>query len=200
MFFRALNITERYPQYNVTFSGVGDAPPQHKEFGFCSQIAIFRKIVVTITNEVPLDFHQPNEETVYDDFDNSFGICTHYSYRKQIDLYESNISTEEKSINNHIEASNIYYRLLEKVEYPFDEDVRTLDEKILDEIKYNIYRFGSMNGCYFIDDRDRSEIPLYMVVKNNNGNFVTESEARYTPFPLTLVCYKRKCLNVISSL
>lgn len=179
MSFRALNITERYPQYNVTFTGVGEPPPEHKQFGFCSQIAIFRKTAATIIREVPCNYgNEQHRETGYNVYNNSFGICTYYSYRKQIDLYESNILNEERSTNDHGEASNLYYHLIEREEYPFDDDMRTIEEKILDELKYNIYRFGSIKGSFFNENTDRSEIPLYVIVKNVKGNFVSESKAR----------------------
>ncbi|XP_072276967.1 small RNA 2'-O-methyltransferase [Pyxicephalus adspersus] len=38
----ALKVASRY-NYKVEFSGVGDPPPEHKEIGFCSQIATFIK-------------------------------------------------------------------------------------------------------------------------------------------------------------
>ncbi|KAJ9582044.1 hypothetical protein L9F63_003627 [Diploptera punctata] len=40
----ALNITSRYPAYNVNVFGVGKGPPGTESYGSCSQMAVFTKI------------------------------------------------------------------------------------------------------------------------------------------------------------
>lgn len=128
--------------------------------------------------EVPDHSVNTQNRTHCDNNSTSFGVCTYFSYSKQIHAYESILKSEEHSTNdNYNEASNIYYKLIDKVEFPFEVDNRTIDEISLDEMKYNIYRLGHMNGIFYVDETYRSEIPLYVVVKNIKGQFVTEDYA-----------------------
>lgn len=57
------DIVERYPSYEVHFSGVGDAPSEkYKDVGHCSQIAIFRRKPRSLNGEVTLE-STPERET-----------------------------------------------------------------------------------------------------------------------------------------
>ncbi|XP_043274722.1 uncharacterized protein Hen1 [Venturia canescens] len=50
----AQNIVTRYPEYNVSFEGIGAGPPGTEELGCCSQMAIFTR--VNIPSEVEMIF------------------------------------------------------------------------------------------------------------------------------------------------
>lgn len=43
LFNRANNITSRYPEYEVSFHGIGPGPPGTEELGCCSQMAVFTR-------------------------------------------------------------------------------------------------------------------------------------------------------------
>lgn len=48
---RANNIVTRYPEYSVSFEGIGAGPPGTEELGCCSQMAIFTKVRPTDAGE-----------------------------------------------------------------------------------------------------------------------------------------------------
>lgn len=64
------------------------------------------------------------------------------------------------------------------IKYPFVEDVRSPEEKVLYEAMQQIYMHASHTSRYFNEDTGIVEIPLYEVVKNFDGHFVSESEIR----------------------
>lgn len=55
------------------------------------------------------------------------------------------------------------YKLIHSVEYPHFRDMRSLDEKVLDECKYHIQRYRSMEEEYFNYEADRFEISIQQV-------------------------------------
>ncbi|KAB0800814.1 hypothetical protein PPYR_06553 [Photinus pyralis] len=142
------NIVTRFPNYSVSFKGIGEGPAGTDHLGCCSQMAIF------IKNE--------NEEDCVMNSTSSFGICTYHSYT-------SNISIEYDE--------DSYYRLIELIEYPFHIDERTAKEKISDELKYKIGLASRRGGRFYNEDHNRNEIPVVELIYNLYTHFTSIPEA-----------------------
>ncbi|KAG5874738.1 hypothetical protein JTB14_011979 [Gonioctena quinquepunctata] len=169
----ATNIVSRFPDYTVSFSGIGEGPSGTEHLGGCSQMAVFvRKDLlhnsyvskscssrcfcdnesfckgVTASTKMSCNcvcaLCSPNK---------SVGVCTYYSYSKQIIDYEIQGNQEDNP------SYDIYYKLIEKVDFPFERDDRTEEQKMIEEFQ-----------------RNRSEIPLTDLLYGPDGAFITESE------------------------
>lgn len=118
--------------------------------------------------------------TERNNFEPNFGTCKYFSYSLQIRQYEHDNQSfvENQHGEKHNEASNIYFKLLNRVEYPFQFDNRTVDEKILHEALYNLHCMGTMYGMYYNEQEDRSEVPLYEIISNRNGIFTSEEQIK----------------------
>lgn len=171
-FFRALNITTRFPNYTVQFDGVGPGPEGSESVGYCTQVAVFLKHSDEDEqlSEVPrscreiitmaiLNADRPNE---------SQGICTHYSYIKQIQAFNATESNQ----------SDIFYKELQHVDYPFHVDDRSPEERALDEIRYKLFSTYTTSKFYN-ENRERIEYPLEELAKHEDGYFTTIPELRY---------------------
>lgn len=177
--FRAHNITARFPDYVVSFMGVG-SPPEDTDRGYCSQVALFvrqdpedsacsskqscrnvRSLYTDDSKDV-----EPENDTCGDFVkEPSFGICTYYSYSRQTVEYER--SDRDTS-----------YRLIECVEYPYEE--RNAEEVVAHDVMYKVNVLGRVNGRYYCDDKDRAEVPLQQLTDwHSDGPFISESELRY---------------------
>ncbi|XP_018565094.1 uncharacterized protein LOC108906313 [Anoplophora glabripennis] len=184
----ANNIAIRFPDYTVSFSGIGEGPQGTEHLGQCSQMAVF------IRKDLLSDDYLP--ETYYSSClcDNnspckgltsqsnlscscvcascspsaSYGVCTYYTCSKQSVLYE----TDREQMSSY----STYYKLIEKVVYPFERDNRTENEKMRDEFNYRITHLGQAWGRFFVEERNRSEIPLQDLVYGPTGFDITESE------------------------
>lgn len=55
------------------------------------------------------------------------------------------------------------YHLIQSVDYPFFHDDRSKDEKLLDEAEYHLNRFRNFEEVYFVEERQRLEIPLHVL-------------------------------------
>lgn len=180
---RANNITIRFPDYSVSFSGVGEGPSGTEHLGLCSQVAVFIRKDLLSNNYL---------SKTYDSFcfcDNSsackgstqskllcncvcascspntsYGICTYNSYSKQITSSETDSSLDT------------YYKFIKKIDYPVERDDRTEEEKMRDEFDYRINHLGQPWGRFFVEERNRSEIPLQDLIYGPNGFSITESE------------------------
>lgn len=121
-------------------------------------------------------------ESVIDrnNFEANFGTCKYFSYSLQIQQYEygDQLLVRNQQEGNHNEASNIYFKLLVRVEYPFQIDNRTVEEKILHEALYNLHCIGTIYGMYYNEEEDRCEVPLYSIITNINGLFTSEEQIK----------------------
>lgn len=122
--FRANNIVTRYPDYSVTFSGLGEGPIGSENLGYCSQMALFTR------KDLMNEKYTLKEYSIYCICSNesqckglnstflackcvcpccspksSYGVCTYYSYSKQI--------THEDQVENT--SGNIFYKAIETV-------------------------------------------------------------------------------------
>lgn len=131
-FFRAYNICQRYPDYRVGFLGIGELPSTDSDqaLGKCSQLACF--------------------------------------VRKDILQASQNDSSSDKNAESSIRSNTeivfpvekIEYELLYSKEFPYDQDTRTTNEKILDDVKYFFHRHLSADDSYFNEERDICEFPV----------------------------------------
>lgn len=180
-YFRACNITTRFPDYVVTFIGIGSAPNGITDRGHCSQMALFER--QDPEDHIPCSTVQAyrHAKSVYTvDSDNvesvndscgdcvkepNFGICTYYSYSKQTIEFE----------NGDVGGG---YKLIEHVEYPYDE--RDPEEIIMHDILYKLSVLGRFNRNYSYES-GRVEIPLKSLFEwESDGPVVSESETRYS--------------------
>lgn len=99
------------------------------------------------------------------------GHCSQLVLFIRNDFYESletDNEVEEVEESNDTEISNIpcdSYELLSSYDYPFHQDNRNRNEKILDEAKYHVNRLRTMEDMYYSEENDRLEIPLAVVVE-----------------------------------
>lgn len=101
----------------------------------------------------------------------NFGICTYYSYSKQMLDFDTD--------------GDKRYKLIEHVEYPYEE--RDIEEIIMHDIMYKLSVLGRCNGIYYSYETDRAEIPLNVLLEwNSDGPVVSEGEMRYTSY--TIYC------------
>lgn len=180
----AQNIVLRYPNYSVTFTGIGKGPKGTESLGCCSQMAVFVKEYEQIHSEVAgVAGHASNVDVNHDW--RSFGVCTHFSFSQAQmalladDLFDLNPRLiKEGNITTGEQRQDEYYHQIGVIKYPFVEDVRSPEEKVLYEAMQQIYMHASHTSRYFNEDTGIVEIPLYEVVKNFDGHFVSESEIR----------------------
>ncbi|XP_017463880.1 PREDICTED: small RNA 2'-O-methyltransferase isoform X2 [Rhagoletis zephyria] len=117
----ALNICQKYHNYSVAFIGVGDAPPDKKDIGYVTQIAIFarndlldRSLTEPFSSEVPVDC-DPD--------------------------------------------ADVQYKEIFAVDFPYNRDERSKEQKILDEARYQIDRCRRIDR-YFNRDLGVYQVPL----------------------------------------
>ncbi|XP_055311458.1 small RNA 2'-O-methyltransferase [Sitodiplosis mosellana] len=128
----AQNICIRYPNYRFSVSGVGELPTDADEqLGKCSQMATFvRKDMLPLLN----------------------GLDATDDVTPPVD--ESD--TEEVVFP----IEKFKYKLLFSKEFPYDQDSRSLDEKILDDVKYFINRHLYDDDLYFDQEKNICEFPV----------------------------------------
>ncbi|XP_071055224.1 dentin sialophosphoprotein isoform X1 [Onthophagus taurus] len=170
------NITKRFPTYQVYFDGLGNPPNNHKKVGFCTQYAVFLKDCL---NSISVDEITPPAEPLGVNKE-SFGICTYYSYTKQLGIYETDqVSQQNRVFGNDcpVQMGN-FYKEIEVIEYPYEIDSRSPEKRILDEVLYKIYSVATPYSRFYNENTDRIEMPLYMLISNDEGCFTTGSEVR----------------------
>lgn len=132
-FFRAHNICERYPNYVCSISGIGEVPKDGDEnLGKCSQMVCFvRKDMLHILQ---------NSDDASKDLSS---IC--------LDQTDSEVVFPLEKFN---------YELLYSKPFPFDQETRTTDERILDDVKYFINRHLYVDDPFFDEDKNTFEFPV----------------------------------------
>lgn len=128
----AQDICMKYPNYQVAFIGVGEAPPNNKNLGYATQIAIFARLDIL---DMPLKHEIVKQPT----------------------------------------AKNVEYKTIYAVDFPFNKDTRTKQQKILDEANYYVNQ-SRHNELYFNSELHIYQLPwknLMDYVKSVNG---TETE------------------------
>lgn len=81
-------------------------------------------------------------------------------------------STEPLKVPEDL-PENDDYHLIQSVDYPFFHDDRSKDEKLLDEANYHLNRFRNFEEVYYVEERQRLEIPLTVLA--NCTYRITES-------------------------
>lgn len=173
----------RFPDYMVSFLGIGSPPEDDADKGHCSQMALF--VRQDLEDDAGAD-HKHSCRNVRSLFttdsdgtetingtsacgdcikEHNFGICTYYSYSRQTIAYERE------------GVDDIEYKLIETVEYPYEE--RDPEEVVMHDIMYKVSSLGRVNGRYYSYDRDRAEVPLRQLTEwHMDGPFISESELR----------------------
>ena len=131
----------------MQFHGIGNPPESHKDdIGPCSQLGLFiRKDILEIM--IKEDGSLESEELVLE-------------------------TTEPLKVPEDL-PENVDYHLIQSVIYPFFHDDRSKDEQILDEAEYHLNRFRNFEELYFVEERQRLEIPLSVLA--NCTYRITES-------------------------
>ena len=80
------------------------------------------------------------------------------SLDENVDVEEDFTPPEEEPI---IECKD--YQLIHSVTYPFFHDFRGKEEKLIDEVNYQVNRFRGMEDEYFNNEADRFEIPVQKI-------------------------------------
>ncbi|XP_044760916.1 uncharacterized protein LOC123318372 [Coccinella septempunctata] len=162
----ASNITLRFPQYKVSFFGVGRGPRGTSDLGYCSQLALFIRT-----------------DMIGFPYDTSPCFCEGAKLRKNGDQCSDCNPLQAHGICTYLTKSkefqctngNEFYRLLEKAVYPHKRnDKKTKEEHILESLKYKIY-----NGFFQYTNEDGvDEIPLYSITRTYEGQNITEEEIK----------------------
>ncbi|XP_030759035.1 uncharacterized protein LOC115884554 [Sitophilus oryzae] len=125
--------------------------------------------------------------------DFSIGICTYCTHSKLFtktsnttelgrrynhrDLDSENyFMYNENSENNHEvnPSRNIFYKCIEIINYPYEIDTRSEQERLLDTLKYRIQAFSFINTRFYVEERLRCEIPVIDIMYGDIH--VTEKE------------------------
>ncbi|XP_045472285.1 small RNA 2'-O-methyltransferase-like isoform X3 [Harmonia axyridis] len=170
----ASNITLRFPQYKVTFFGIGKGPEGTDFLGSCSQLALFvRKDILDSSYNPPISkcfCGQINLCNTSEDNLNHcltcypmqpFGICTYLTKSKEFK------SIGKNDLN--------FYRLVGTIVYPHkEEDKRSKEERILDSIQDKIYD----NSFKYRNEDGVAEIPLFKITTIFEGKLISEEEVK----------------------
>lgn len=131
-FSRAHNICLRYPNYRYAISGLGELPTDTDEqLGKCSQMATFvRKDMLQLLN----GYDAPDEFTP---------------------------STDESQPDEVVfPIEKFQYELLFSKEFPYNQDARSVEEKIIDDVKYFMNRHLYEDDQYFVEDKNIFHFPV----------------------------------------
>lgn len=129
---RVQNICERYPDYCFSISGMGEVP---------------------------------------NDADKKLGKCSQmvcFVRKDMRELLSNGSSNVQSSSNDRPDTDVVFpinkfpYELLYRKEFPYDQDTRSAEEKIMDDVKYFINRhmYVDGNNHYYDEERDIFEIPV----------------------------------------
>ncbi|XP_050293482.1 uncharacterized protein LOC126734015 isoform X2 [Anthonomus grandis grandis] len=122
--------------------------------------------------------------------DISVGICTYFSCNlTEIQTYRPMKTDSKKSLSDTdllqtVQMSyhsvskdkitealnpscNIFYKLVEKVVYPYEVDERSENDKILELFKYRVNVFSHVNSRFYMEDSQRCEIPIEELLYGN---------------------------------
>lgn len=136
---RAWNVCQRYPEYKVFICGVGEGPVGREHVGKCSQLACF--VHKDLWDEMPSPFDNTRQR--------------------------STSSTKPLTMPIYITAYD--YHLIHHREFPFDVELRSHDEIVVDEFKYFVNRYISFYDQYYDDEKKMYTFPLGEVFGSING-------------------------------
>lgn len=137
------NITVRFPDYTYKVEGIGKPPIGYEveDVGYSSQFALFvRNDIIDFLNEPNVSNNDENEENE--------------------EAPEKYSETVPKS---HIHCDG--YILLGTIDYPVFQDLRSITQKIKDEICYHVNRFKYMEEQFYNLDTYRTEIPINLITQ-----------------------------------
>lgn len=129
-FHRAHNICTRYPNYRFSICGIGELPTDSDEL--LGKCSQMATFVRKDILQLLNNYDASDEGTVADGSDTEVVF--------PIEKFE--------------------YRLLFSNEFPYDQDVRTVEEKILDDVKYFINRHLYDDDPYFDYEKNICEFPI----------------------------------------
>lgn len=139
--------------------------------GCCTQIAVFLKHSDDneTLSEVPRSCREilNTQELNRENLTESQGICTYYSYVKQILAFDG---VADK-------PNDRFYKEVQFIQYPFHVDNRSREERILEEVRYKLYS-TTMTSRFYNSETERLEYPVLELMENDEGCFTTFPELR----------------------
>lgn len=194
----------RYPDYLVTFHGIGPGPDGTGErLGCCSQLAMFVRMDFwrsTIHNCSSTDRDERNIDGAADGATTEYHLNEIHDDIRKIDLNSpeicdtndcpDDVSIKEldsvevvltaTSAQSDDEPINEWeYKLLGSFKFPINIDDRTRNERLLDEARFQIARFEHMQGDYYNYDTCKYDVPLEMISRFIVQEDHTIDELRY---------------------
>lgn len=171
----------RYPEYLVSFHGIGPGPLDQSHLGCVSQLALFVRSdfwnaishPATVPNtSVPSVDSKILQEIAFEDTNECLGDASEQIIK--LAEYDENDINPEK-----LTACSWEYKLIYRHVYPINVDTRSREQRLLDEAKYHISRYEYMDDTYLNFDRYVYEVPLLLVSQNIVDENHTIDELRY---------------------
>lgn len=173
--FRALNLCLRYPEYIVSFHGIGPGPEDQSHLGCVSQLALFvRSDFWHATSHSATEAIIPAVPSIDLKILPEISFDTTETSEKIIKLSECNVNDEKPkrlddltSNSEAVSPSHINsaweYKVIYRHVYPLNVDTRSKEQRLLDEAKYQISRYEYLDDTYLNYDRYVYEVPLLLV-------------------------------------
>lgn len=148
----SLNICEQYTDYRVSFHGIGPGPPDAKQYGCVSQLALF------VRNDFLLE--NIGESDNLKILNDNVTACETKKATEQITPTMHPFKQQLPPLIKLLEYEKIFTHT-----YPVYIDDRSREEKILNECQFHIGRYMSMDEEYFNCERYLYLIPVVDLFK-----------------------------------
>lgn len=190
-FHRGNNICNRFPDYKVSFYGIGPGPTGTEQLGCCSQMALFvREDFLELTSKNCDDSPEDYNDCYYDNlldlpetmnvasrkFDShqkmshekSFDGCSKHSNSTEATEQKETIS--EQDLIDHVivgltttHITTEDYRLIGTSVYPKNVDERSHEQKILDEARFYLSRYMNLDDDHYDPEDDLIRVPVQKI-------------------------------------
>lgn len=99
--------------------------------------------------------------------DEKLGKCSQMVCFVRVDILENDSNSNDQQSTSTQDCTDVPfpvekfpYKLLSSKPFPFDQDSRSVEEKIMDDVKYFINRHLTADDPYFNEEKDLCVIPL----------------------------------------
>lgn len=180
--FRALNLCLRYPDYMVSFHGIGPGPLDKSHLGCVSQLALFvrsdfwhatgQPAIEPITPAPFIDLNTITEINFEDTnlSETSEEIIKLVERDEKVENPESlndNTGNLDVASPTHMKSDSSWeYKILYRHVYPLNVDKRSREQRLLDEARCQISRCEYTDDTFLNYDRYVFEVPLLLVSEN----------------------------------